>query len=85
MASAHGSVVASAASWFACLRSDFARSKQTMEQLFVSMVTEGELIVMDDESIHSVKNPSPGRLSSSLPVYGGDLVGTATACGAIPV
>lgn len=43
------------------------------------MVTEGESIVMDDESIHSLKNPSPGRSSSSLHVYGGDLVGTATA------
>ena len=76
MASAHGSVVASAASRSACLRSDFARSKQTIERLDGSMVTEGELIVMDDESIHSVKNPSPGRLRSSLHVYGGDLVGT---------
>ena len=57
----------------------FQRSEHTIEPLGGRVVTEGEVIVMNDATIHSVKNPSTGRLSSALHVYGGDLIGAAKA------
>jgi predicted metal-dependent enzyme (double-stranded beta helix superfamily) len=57
----------------------FQRSEHTIEPLGGRVVTEGEVIVMNDEAIHSVKNPSTLRLSSALHVYGGDLIGAAKA------
>jgi predicted metal-dependent enzyme (double-stranded beta helix superfamily) len=57
----------------------FQRSDRTVEPLGGRVVTEGEVIVMNGATIHSVKNPSTDRLSSALHVYGGDLIGAAKA------
>ena len=57
----------------------FQRSKRAIEPLGGQVVTEGGVIVMNDETIHSVKNPSTSRLSSALHVYGGDLIGATKA------
>ena len=38
------------------------------------VITEGEVLRMGDDTIHSVKNPSTDRLSSALHVYGGNLL-----------
>ena len=38
------------------------------------VISEGEVLIMGDDTIHSVKNSSSGRLSSALHVYGGDLL-----------
>jgi len=38
------------------------------------VIGEGEVLMMGDDTIHSVKNPSSERLSSALHVYGGNLI-----------
>jgi predicted metal-dependent enzyme (double-stranded beta helix superfamily) len=38
------------------------------------VIAEGEVLMMGDKTIHSVKNPSSDRLSSALHVYGGNLI-----------
>ena len=53
----------------------FERSEHTIKPSNGRVVTEGEVIVMDKDTIHSVKNPSTSRLSSALHIYGGDLIG----------
>jgi predicted metal-dependent enzyme (double-stranded beta helix superfamily) len=40
------------------------------------VIAEGEVLMMGDDTIHSVKNPSIDRLSSALHVYGGNLLAT---------
>jgi predicted metal-dependent enzyme (double-stranded beta helix superfamily) len=41
------------------------------------VIAEGGVLVLDEDAIHSVKNPSTNRLNSALHVYGGHLIGTA--------
>ncbi len=43
------------------------------------VVGEGEVLMMGDNTIHSVKNPSSERLSSALHVYGGNLIAAEKA------
>ena len=38
------------------------------------VIGEGEVLMMGDNTVHSVKNPSSERLSSALHVYGGNLI-----------
>ncbi len=53
----------------------FGRSAHSIEPSGSGrMIAEGEVLMMGDDTIHSVKNPSSERLSSSLHVYGGNLI-----------
>jgi predicted metal-dependent enzyme (double-stranded beta helix superfamily) len=53
----------------------FRRTAQTIEPSGRGrVIAEGEVLMMGDNTIHSVKNPSSDRLSSALHVYGGNLV-----------
>ncbi len=52
----------------------FERSEHTITPSNGRVVTEGEVIVMDEGAILSVKNPSTSRLSSALHIYGGHLI-----------
>jgi predicted metal-dependent enzyme (double-stranded beta helix superfamily) len=53
----------------------FRRSGQTIEPWVRGrVIREGEVLMMGDDTIHSVKNPSSKRLSSALHVYGGNLI-----------
>jgi predicted metal-dependent enzyme (double-stranded beta helix superfamily) len=55
----------------------FRRSAHTIERSGSGrVITEGEVLMMGDNTIHSVKNPSSDRLSSALHVYGGNLLAT---------
>jgi predicted metal-dependent enzyme (double-stranded beta helix superfamily) len=38
------------------------------------VIGEGEVLMMGDDTVHSVKNPSSDRLSGALHVYGGNLL-----------
>jgi predicted metal-dependent enzyme (double-stranded beta helix superfamily) len=38
------------------------------------VIDEGNVLMMGDNTIHSVKNPSSKRVSSALHVYGGNLI-----------
>jgi predicted metal-dependent enzyme (double-stranded beta helix superfamily) len=58
----------------------FRRSARTIEPSGDgSVIAEGEILMMDDTTIHSVKNPSSERLSSALHVYGGNLIAAEKA------
>ena len=53
----------------------FRRSDRSIEPSGRGRVIgEGEVLMMGDDTIHSVKNPSSERLSSALHVYGGNLI-----------
>jgi predicted metal-dependent enzyme (double-stranded beta helix superfamily) len=53
----------------------FRRAGRTVEPSGRGRVIgEGEVLMMGDDTIHSVKNPSSERLSSALHVYGGNLI-----------
>jgi predicted metal-dependent enzyme (double-stranded beta helix superfamily) len=53
----------------------FRRSGWTIEPSGSGRVIgAGEVLMMGDDTIHSVRNPSSERLSSALHVYGGDLI-----------
>ena len=53
----------------------FRRSAHTIEPSGSGrVIAEGEVLMMGDNTIHSVKNPSSERLSSALHVYGGNLI-----------
>jgi predicted metal-dependent enzyme (double-stranded beta helix superfamily) len=53
----------------------FRRSGPTIEPSRSGRVIgEGEVLTMDDDTIHSVRNPSSERLTSALHVYGGNLI-----------
>jgi predicted metal-dependent enzyme (double-stranded beta helix superfamily) len=53
----------------------FRRSGRTIEPSGRGrVIDEGEVLMMGDDTIHSVKNPSSERLSSALHVYGGNLI-----------
>ena len=53
----------------------FRRSGKTIEPSGSGRVIgEGEVLMMGDSTIHSVRNPSRERLSSALHVYGGNLI-----------
>jgi len=53
----------------------FRRSGRTIQPSgHGRVIGEGEVLMMGDNTIHSVKNPSSQRLSSALHVYGGNLV-----------
>jgi predicted metal-dependent enzyme (double-stranded beta helix superfamily) len=53
----------------------FRRSAHTIEPTGDGrVISEGEVLLMGDKTIHSVKNPSSERLSSALHVYGGNLI-----------
>jgi predicted metal-dependent enzyme (double-stranded beta helix superfamily) len=53
----------------------FRRSGRTIEPSGSGrVINEGEVFMMGDKTIHSVKNPSSGRVSSALHVYGGNLI-----------
>jgi predicted metal-dependent enzyme (double-stranded beta helix superfamily) len=55
----------------------FRRSGGTIEPSGKGRVIgEGDVLMMGDDTIHSVKNPSSDRLSSALHVYGGNLLAT---------
>lgn len=55
----------------------FRRSAHTIEPSGGRLLTEGDVLAMGKGTIHAVKNPSSGRTSSALHVYGGDLIATA--------
>ena len=53
----------------------FRRSGRTIEPSGRGrVIDEGAVLMMGDDTIHSVKNPSSTRLSSALHVYGGNLI-----------
>jgi predicted metal-dependent enzyme (double-stranded beta helix superfamily) len=53
----------------------FRRSADTIEPSGTGrVITEGEVLMMGDDTIHSVKNPSSDCFSSALHVYGGNLI-----------
>jgi predicted metal-dependent enzyme (double-stranded beta helix superfamily) len=53
----------------------FRRSGPTIEPSGRGrVIDEGEVLMMGDDTIHSVKNPSSVRVSSALHVYGGNLI-----------
>jgi predicted metal-dependent enzyme (double-stranded beta helix superfamily) len=53
----------------------FRRSARTIESAGDGrVIAQGEVLMMGDNTIHSVKNPSSERLSSALHVYGGNLL-----------
>jgi len=55
----------------------FRRAADTIESSSEQVIEAGEVLVMDADAIHAVKNPSTNRCSSALHVYGGDLIGAA--------
>ena len=58
----------------------FRRSERTIEPSGRwARIAEGEVLMMGDKTIHSVKNPSSERLSSALHVYGGNLIAAEKA------
>ena len=52
----------------------FDFSTQTLEPAGGRVLAEGEVLVMDNNTIHSVKNPSSELPTSALHVYSGDLI-----------
>jgi predicted metal-dependent enzyme (double-stranded beta helix superfamily) len=53
----------------------FRRSGPTIEPSGSGRVIgEGEVLMMGDDTIHSVRNPSSDRLTSAVHVYGGNLI-----------
>ena len=53
----------------------FRRSEHTIEPSGSGrVIAEGQVLMMGDNTVHSVKNPSSDRLSSALHVYGGNLL-----------
>lgn len=52
----------------------FHRSGDAVESTGGRVLGEGDVLLMEPDTIHAVKNPSSERLSSALHVYGGDLI-----------
>jgi predicted metal-dependent enzyme (double-stranded beta helix superfamily) len=52
----------------------FERSTATLEPVGGRVLAEGDVLVMDKDTIHSVKNPSSELPTSALHVYSGDLI-----------
>ena len=55
----------------------YRRTAHTIEISSERVAEAGEVLVLDEDAIHAVKNPSTTGLSSALHVYGGDLVAAA--------
>jgi len=55
----------------------FRRHADTIEASGEHVIESGDVLFMDEDTIHSVKNPSTEHVSSALHVYGGDLIGAA--------
>jgi predicted metal-dependent enzyme (double-stranded beta helix superfamily) len=62
----------------------FRRSDDTIEPSGVHVIEAGSVFFMDEDTIHSVKNPSAEHVSSALHVYGGDLIGAAKSMWCAP-
>jgi predicted metal-dependent enzyme (double-stranded beta helix superfamily) len=52
----------------------FRPSDGTIEFLREQEIEADEVLALDEDAIHSVRNPSTDRLSSALHVYGGNLI-----------
>jgi predicted metal-dependent enzyme (double-stranded beta helix superfamily) len=52
----------------------FHRAGEAIESSGGRVLEEGDVLLMEPDTIHAVKNPSRERLSGALHVYGGDLI-----------
>jgi predicted metal-dependent enzyme (double-stranded beta helix superfamily) len=52
----------------------FRRAESGLELSGVEILAPGDVLAMDEDAIHSVRNPSNDQPSGALHVYGGDLI-----------